>query len=100
MLTIDGKIKTIELLNNSLILREDSKVTVLLKQNIHVIDKDYLTSKQYTMLVPETLIQELMSNYTKCEIERSEVFRYKLNITKDKTLAGKFQFYVQVSYAH
>lgn len=57
MLTIDGKIKTIEMLNNSLILREDSKVTVLPKQNIHVIDKDYLLSNQYANLV-DTICQE------------------------------------------
>lgn len=52
------------------------------------------------MSVPENLIQELMRNYAQCETDRSEVFRYKLNVTKDKTLAGKFQFYVQVSFVH
>lgn len=45
----------------------------------------------------ESLINNLMKNYTICEKENSQVFRYKLNVTRDKILTGKFQFYVQVS---
>lgn len=51
MLTVESRINAIDLFNNSLILREEGKATVIPKQNIHIIDKDYLSSNQYANLV-------------------------------------------------
>jgi hypothetical protein len=47
MLTIDKPIRKIEVKNNNLVVREAERAHVLPKQNIHIIDKDYLQSKEY-----------------------------------------------------
>lgn len=44
----------------------------------------------------KSLIDELKSKWHKCEAEHQEVFRYKLNVAKDKVIEGNFKFYVQV----
>jgi hypothetical protein len=51
MLTIDKPIKKIEIKNNNLIVREDSQAHVISKQNIHIIDKNYLQSDDYIKFV-------------------------------------------------
>lgn len=53
MLTIDEAVKDIELHPTRLIVRTDTKATVIPRQNIHVIDKDYLVSNRYKALVEE-----------------------------------------------
>lgn len=44
-----------------------------------------------------SLVSDLKARWLACEVEHPEVFRYKLNVTKEKTLDGNFKFYVQVS---
>jgi len=51
MLTLDQKINTIELSNNTVIVRDSDRAYVLPKQNIHVMDKDYLLSEQHRVFV-------------------------------------------------
>jgi hypothetical protein len=43
------------------------------------------------------LVEDLKLKWQSCEDNSAEVFRYKLNVTKEKVLDGKFKFYVQVS---
>ena len=57
MLTIDQPVKRIELQNNKLVIREQEKAYIVPKQNIHIMDKDYLQSEQYIQLV-DMLCQE------------------------------------------
>lgn len=42
------------------------------------------------------LIETLKLKWQDCESNHVEVFRYKLNITKEKILDGNFKFFVQV----
>lgn len=42
------------------------------------------------------LVGELMSKWENCETNNVEVFRYKLNVTREKVLEGHFKFFVQV----
>lgn len=53
MLTIDGLIKNIEINNNKLIVRTSDTAHILPRQNIHVIDKDYLLSDNFNNFVEE-----------------------------------------------
>lgn len=53
MLTIDKPIKKIEIKDNKLIVREQDSAHVLPKQNLHVIDKDYLLSDDYQQFVEQ-----------------------------------------------
>lgn len=43
-----------------------------------------------------TLIEDLKLKWQQCEDEHAEVFRYKLNVTREKVLEGNFKFFVQV----
>lgn len=43
-----------------------------------------------------SLIEEIKILWDECEVKNAEVFRYKVNITRDKVLEGNFKFYVQV----
>jgi len=52
MLTLD-KVESIELLNNKLVVREETIAYVLPKQNIHVMNKEYLQSKEFEQLVEQ-----------------------------------------------
>lgn len=45
----------------------------------------------------ESLIDDLKSKWQNCETNHVEVFRYKLNVTREKVLDGNFKFFVQVS---
>lgn len=57
MLTVDNPVKNIELKNNKLIVRQDKSAHVLPKQNIHIMDKDYLLSDDFENFV-NTVCQE------------------------------------------
>jgi len=48
-------------------------------------------------VIDKELISVLKQKWDKCETESSEVFRYKLNVTDEKTLEGNFNFFVQVN---
>jgi hypothetical protein len=56
MLTIANPITKIEIKNNKLIVREKESAHILPRQNIHVIDKDYLLSDDYQRFV-DTICQ-------------------------------------------
>jgi len=56
MLTIADPITKIEIKNNKLIVREQESAHILPRQNIHVIDKDYLLSDDYQRFV-DTICQ-------------------------------------------
>ena len=47
MLTIDNPVTKIEIKENMLTLREQEKAHILPKQNIHIIDKEYLLSDEH-----------------------------------------------------
>ena len=51
MLTIDKSIKKLEIKNNNIIVREEETAHIIPKQNIHVMDKDYLQSDAYIEFV-------------------------------------------------
>lgn len=51
MLTIENKINQIELKNNFLVVRYDSQADVIAKQNLHVMDKNYLLSDNFKNFV-------------------------------------------------
>jgi hypothetical protein len=51
MMTIDKNIKAIEIKNNNIIIRQHSHAHVLPRQNIHIIDKQYLLSADYDKFV-------------------------------------------------
>jgi hypothetical protein len=51
MLTIDNPIEKIEIKGNNIIVREQESAQVLPRQNIHVMDKDYLLSDDYADFV-------------------------------------------------
>lgn len=44
----------------------------------------------------KTLVNDLKQKWEECETNHEDVFRYKLNVTKEKVLEGKFKFFVQV----
>ena len=44
----------------------------------------------------KTIITDIKALWYKCLEKSPEIFRYKLNIEKEKILEGKFNFYVQV----
>jgi hypothetical protein len=44
----------------------------------------------------ETLVDDLKAKWQNCETNHVEVFRYKLNVTREKELEGNFKFFVQV----
>ncbi len=51
MLTLDKLIKNIEITGEKMIIREENSAHVIVKQNIHVMDKDYLLSEKFDQLV-------------------------------------------------
>jgi hypothetical protein len=51
MLTAENPIDNIEPRPNGLIVREDTHAYLIPRQNLHIIDKDYLTSKKFVELV-------------------------------------------------
>jgi hypothetical protein len=57
MLTAENPITDIERTNNSLIVREAERAHVIPQQNLHVIDKDYLTSLNFEKFV-DSLCQD------------------------------------------
>lgn len=46
------------------------------------------------------LVEDIKSKWEQCEENNPEVFRYKVNVTRDKVLDGNFNFYVQVKGFH
>ena len=57
MLTLDKPIKKLEIKNNNIIVREQETAHVVPRQNIHVMDKDYLQSDSYIEFV-DTVCQQ------------------------------------------
>jgi hypothetical protein len=53
MLTFDKSIKRIEIKNNNIVIREENSARVIPRQNIHVMDKLYLQSDDYTNFVDQ-----------------------------------------------
>lgn len=53
MLTIDKPITKIEIKNNNIVVREQDHAHVLPKQNLHVIDKDYLLSDDHQNFIEQ-----------------------------------------------
>lgn len=53
MLTLDNIINKIELHQNKLVVREDNTAHVIPRQNIHIVDKDYLQSTLYEEFVEQ-----------------------------------------------
>ena len=51
MITAENPISSIERKNNALIIREAERAHVVPYQNLHIIDKDYLTSPQFELFV-------------------------------------------------
>ena len=51
MLTLDKLVKNIEITGEKMIIREENSAHVIAKQNIHVMDKDYLLSADFDKLV-------------------------------------------------
>jgi hypothetical protein len=51
MLTLDKLVKDIEITGEKMIIREENSVHVITRQNIHVMDKDYLLSEKFDQLV-------------------------------------------------
>lgn len=46
------------------------------------------------------LIEELKYLWDTCERKNADVFRYQVNVTRDKVLEkGNFKFYIQVSHS-
>lgn len=41
-------------------------------------------------------VELIKSQWVKCENENVEVFRYKLNVTGERILDGKFKFLIEV----
>lgn len=57
MLTLDRKITNIEIKEHNLVVREDALAHIIPRQNIHVMDKDYLQSNLHVKFV-DTICQE------------------------------------------
>jgi hypothetical protein len=57
MLTAENSIVNIETTANGLIVREESQAYLIPRQNLHIIDKDYLTSPKFELFV-DSLCQE------------------------------------------
>jgi hypothetical protein len=57
MLTAENPIVNIERMNNSLVVREANQAHIIPHQNLHIIDKDYLTSSKFELFV-DSLCQE------------------------------------------
>ena len=53
MFTIDQLVKSIELVKNNLVIREQESAHVIPVQNIHIMDKDFLTSEKFEQLVEQ-----------------------------------------------
>lgn len=53
MLTIDEQVSTMELRNNFVVVRQANRADVVAKQNIHVMDKNYLLSDNFKQFVQE-----------------------------------------------
>lgn len=51
MLTFDRPISTVEIKGSMLVVREQEQALVIPRQNIHVMDKDYLQSSEYNKFV-------------------------------------------------
>ena len=51
MLTIDKLVKNIEITGKKMIIREENSAHVIAKQNVHIMDKDYLLSADFDRLV-------------------------------------------------
>lgn len=47
-------------------------------------------------VIDASLVEELKAKWQDCENNSADVFRYKLNVTREKELDGNFKFLVQV----
>lgn len=55
MLTIEDKINNIEILNDFLVVRQENKADVIAKQNMHVMDKNFLMSQKFEEFVKNAI---------------------------------------------
>ena len=53
MLTIEQKIKQLKIKNNFIVVRQEGKADVIARQNLHIMDKDYLVSNSFKEFVNE-----------------------------------------------
>ena len=53
MLTVDKTVKSLEIKNNKIIVREDDVAHVISQQSIHVMDKVYLQSDNYNQFIEQ-----------------------------------------------
>ena len=53
MLTVDKTVKTLEIRNNKIVVREEEIAHVIPKQNIHIMDKLYLQSDSYNEFIEQ-----------------------------------------------
>ena len=53
MLTFDQPVDQIDILENKLIVREQDRAHIIPRQNIHIIDKDYLQSDRFSKFVDD-----------------------------------------------
>jgi hypothetical protein len=53
MLTLDKLVKNIEITGETMLIREENCAHVVAKQNIHIMDKDYLLSTNFNKLVDD-----------------------------------------------
>ena len=51
MLTLENEINSLELKNNFIVVREQERAYMLPKQNIHILDKEYLLSDNFTQFI-------------------------------------------------
>jgi hypothetical protein len=51
LLTIENSVNALELREHSLVVRQTDSAHVVPKQNLHIIDKDYLLGDQYGKFV-------------------------------------------------
>jgi hypothetical protein len=57
MLTFDKLVSQIDIMPNKLIVREHEQAHVIPRQNIHIIDKDYLQSDRFSKFVDEICLE-------------------------------------------
>ena len=55
MTTIEHKIKSIDVKDSFLVVRHENNAVVTPKQNLHIMDKDYLLSKQFKQFVDHAI---------------------------------------------
>ena len=55
MLTVEQSIENIDIKNDFLVIRHQDRAEVVSRQNVHVMDKDYLMSDKFKLFVRNVL---------------------------------------------